>query len=85
MNYLHSEAYIGPDNCFLVTLSSQANVMLLDDCNYRNYKAGRRFNYRGGLAKRSPIRMCPPNLANWHIVVDLGGYRGRVRANIKVT
>lgn len=84
MNYLHSEACIGPDNCFLVSLSSQANVMLLDDCNYQNYRAGRRYNYRGGVAKRSPVRMQPPRLGNWHLVIDIGGYAGNVRANVEV-
>ena len=84
MNFLHSEAHIGPENCFVVSLDSQANVLLLDDCNFRNYKSGRRYSYRGGLAKRSPVRMTPPHLGNWHIVVDMGGYSGRVRANIDV-
>ena len=84
MKFLHSKARIGPDNCFVVALSSQANVMLLDDCNFRNYRAGRRFEYQGGLVKRSPVRLSPPRLDNWHVVVDLGGYAGSVRANIEV-
>ena len=84
MNFLHSKARIGPENCFEVSLSSQANVLLLDDCNFRSYKAGRRYRYQGGLAKRSPVRLSPPHMGNWHVVVDMGGYSGRVRASINV-
>ncbi len=84
MNFLHSEATVGPDNSFVVSLSAQANVKLLDDCNFQNYKAGRKHKYQGGLAKRSPVRLSPPHFGVWHIVVDMGGYSGRVRANIDV-
>lgn len=84
MNYLHSEAQIGPDNCFVVSISGQANVLLLDNCNYLNYKSGRSYNYRGGLAKRSPIRLSPPHLGIWHVIIDLGGYSGSVNASIEV-
>ena len=84
MNFLHTQAHIGPESCFLVRLSGQANVMLLDDCNFGKYRTGQRFNYRGGLAKRSPVRMTPPHHGNWHIVVDRGGYEGSIRAKVQV-
>ena len=45
-----------------VTLrGSAANVLLVDSTNKRNYEAGRRTSYIGGLVKWSPHRMVIPS------------------------
>ncbi len=38
-----------------ITLTSGANVRLMDSSNFSSYKNGRRHSYIGGLAKRSHI------------------------------
>jgi hypothetical protein len=82
MQFLHSDFNIGPDDVVQVSLDKQANVLMLDDINFANYRRGGRYSYFGGLAKRSPIRLSPPRQGRWHVVVDLGGYGGTVRASI---
>lgn len=82
MNFLHSESFLAAGDLAVVDLDSQANVMLMDDLNFSAYRSGRSFNYRGGLAKRSPVRLAAPHAGNWHVVVDLGGYSGSVRAGV---
>lgn len=68
-----------------VTLTSQANVLLMDSANYRTYASGQgRFRYTGGLAKVSPIRLPIPSAGNWYVAIDLGGYAGRVRSGVRV-
>ena len=68
-----------------VTLQgSAANVQLLDSSNFQNYKAGRRYKYSGGLARRSPIQLVVPRNGHWHVAVDLRGLRGQVRSSIRV-
>ena len=84
MNHLHSELDVGPGDDVVVTLDGQANVMLLDQANYDNYRNGRSFRYHGGLAKVSPTHLSPPHRGRWHVVVDLGGYAGTVRAAVQV-
>jgi hypothetical protein len=84
MNYLHQEFEAGPDDVIEVTLDGQANVMLLDGVNFDHYRKGESFRYHGGLAKVSPARLVPPSQGRWHVVVDLGGYAGTVRAGIRV-
>lgn len=59
---------------------SSANVILLDRANFLNYRAGRPFLYEGGFCRRSPARLKIPEDGHWYVVVDLGGYRGRIRA-----
>lgn len=59
-----------------------ANVLLLDAHNYSCYRAARPFRYAGGMFRTSPARVTIPRDGHWHLVVDLGGFRGRVRARI---
>ena len=61
-----------------------ANVRLMDDGNFRSYKARRRHRYYGGLAKSSRIALTTTKRANWHVTVDLAGLSGRVKSNIEV-
>ncbi len=84
MNYLHTEFWGGCEAVALVTLEGQANVLLLDDVNYSAYRAGRSYQYRGGWATRSPVKLSPPHNGHWHVVIDLGGYAGNVRAGVRV-
>ena len=84
MNFLHQEIDVGPDDVVEVTLDGQANVMLLDPENYDRYRKGESFRYHGGLAKTSPVRLVPPHRGRWYVVVDLGGFAGRVRAGVRV-
>ena len=67
-----------------VTLQgSAANVRLMDSTNYSNYRNGRRHNYYGGLAKKSPIVLTIPRSGHWYVTIDLAGLRGTVRSSIR--
>lgn len=67
-----------------VTLTSGANVRLLDSSNFNAYRNGRQHRYIGGLARRSPTRLTIPNSGHWHVVVDMQGLRGSTRAGFRV-
>ena len=67
-----------------VTLTSVANVRLMDNSNFNHYKHDRRHHYRGGRAKQSPVRLQIPNSGHWHVAVDMQGLRGSTRASVRV-
>lgn len=67
-----------------VQLSSAANVRLMDQSNYFNYKNGRRHKYCGGYVTRSPYRITVPSNGHWYLTIDLGGYSGTVRHNARI-
>lgn len=67
-----------------VTLTSGANVRLMDNSNFNNYKNGRQHRYIGGLAKQSPVRLQIPNSGHWHVAIDMQGLRGSTRASVRV-
>jgi hypothetical protein len=85
MKYLHSDlGFRERGDVLVVTLSSGANVRLLDSSNFSSYKRGQRHRFHGGLAKRSPVRLTIPSNGHWHAVVDMQGLRGSTRASFKV-
>jgi hypothetical protein len=84
VNFLHYDFNLRAGDVVEVTLDKQANVRLLDDINFSKYKRGERHRYYGGLAKKSPVSLSPPRAGHWHVVIDLGGYAGRVRASARV-
>ncbi|WP_457540187.1 DUF1883 domain-containing protein [Williamsia sp. R60] len=49
---------------------------------YRSYKAGHRYSYIGGLATKSPARPTISRSGRSGVVVDLGGYGGKMRASV---
>ena len=67
-----------------VALDHAANVQLLDEDNFQNYQQGKPFRYRGGYAQKSPVQLDAPGPGKWHLVIDLGGGPGSVRAGVKV-
>lgn len=68
-----------------ITLSGNAaNVQLLDTINFNNYKNGRRYQYIGGLTKKSPIRLKIPRSGHWYVSVDMRGLKGSVRSSARV-
>lgn len=84
MNHLHQEFDAGPDGTIVVTLDHPANVQLMDSANYKNYQMGQPFRYHGGYATKSPVRLVPPSRGTWHLVIDLGGGPGAVRASSRL-
>ena len=75
---------LGPDDIVEVTLDHAANVQLLDESNYQEYRARRSFRYYGGYVRTSPFRIPVPHVGHWHLVIDLGGGPGIVRAAVRV-
>ncbi|WP_375472878.1 DUF1883 domain-containing protein [uncultured Nostoc sp.] len=68
-----------------VTLSGNAvNVLLMDSSNFQSYRNGREYNYFGGLATKSPVRLQIPRSGNWHIAVDMRGLRGSVSSSARL-
>ena len=68
----------------VVTLDAQANVRLLDSSNYNAYQKGRQHKFYGGRATKSPVKLIIPYSAHWYLVIDLGGYSGRVKHSARI-
>lgn len=85
MQFLHNDlGVLGGDEVVEVSLSNAANVRLMDSGNFSSYRRGNRHQYFGGYATRSPFRLSVPHAGHWHVAIDLGGYKGSVRADVRV-
>lgn len=68
----------------LRTRGSAANVILLDPLNFYRYRNGQLFSYLGGYCRRTPVRLKIPKGEHWYLVIDHGGYGGRVQPELQV-
>lgn len=84
MDYLHRELDLNADDVVEVTLDHAANVQLLDPANFLAYEQRRAYRYFGGYVTHSPYRIVAPSAGKWHLVIDLGGGPGTVRASVAV-
>lgn len=65
----------------VTTLEGNAvDVRLLDDVNFRNYKLLRRYRHYGRFVRQSPARFIIPYGARWHLAIDVGERRVRIKA-----
>jgi hypothetical protein len=84
MNHLNYEFDATQGDIAEVTLDRAANVLLMDPANYDAYIHGRPYRYDGEYATKSPVRLAVPRAGHWHVVVDLGGGPGQVRAFVSL-
>ncbi len=85
MEYLHREFDLAQDDVVEILLSGNAaNVLLLDGDNFENYRQGKPYKCFGGYARTTPFRIDAPHAGRWHLVVDLGGGAGQVKASSRV-
>ena len=84
MNFLDFPIAASTGDVAIVTLDHAANVRLLDDYNFSLFKSARQHRYFGGYYTVTPVTLTLPSSGRWHVVVDLGGYAGEVRASVSV-
>ena len=85
MQFIHSNlGHVERDAVVEVTLTSAANVRLMNSSNFNAYRNGRRHQFIGGLAKHSPIKLRVPSSGTWHVAVDMQGLRGSTKASFRV-
>lgn len=85
MQFIHSDlGYRKAGEIVEVTLTSGANVRLMDSSNFSSYKNGRPHRCIGGLAQRSPVRLQIPSSGHWYVAVDMQGLRGSTRASFRM-
>lgn len=65
--------HLDPGATVVVTLSTGANVRLMTEAEFQNFRARRPHRYQGGLARRSPVRLPIPHSGNWIVTIDLAG------------
>jgi hypothetical protein len=84
MNFLHYQVDTGPEHVIQVKLTGSAEVRLLDTMNFAKYKLGKSYAATAGPETTEIVKFVPPYKGKWHIVVDVGGRGGGVRALVDI-
>jgi hypothetical protein len=82
--YLYKDYHLDAGDIVHVAIDTQANVIVLDESNYQNYRSGRSFKHLGGFYKTSPINIVVPSTGHWYVVIDLGGGSATIRYSINI-
>jgi len=60
----------------VVTLSTAANVRLMDSSNFNSFKNGRSHRIAGGgQVRKTPFRIAVPRTGGWYLTIDLIGFK----------
>ena len=84
MKFLHYEVKVGPAEMIAVHVDREANVLLLDPLNFARYKQGKSHEPSGSARAAGRSLFSPPFHGTWHVVVDMEGNVGTVRAYVDV-
>ncbi|MCX7044856.1 MAG: DUF1883 domain-containing protein [Candidatus Sumerlaeota bacterium] len=84
VDHLHKRLFLREGDVVEVKCDTQANVILMEDSEYSNYKLGHSHRYYGGFFKQFPARLTPPHSGYWNVVLDLGGGQATVRYDMRV-
>lgn len=84
MSFIYSRMTAGPERAIIVFLQHQANVFLMEEAEFENYRFGSLFRCRGGWCRRAPVRLAIPSQAKWCVVVDLAGQDLDISAYVEV-
>ena len=84
MQFLHYELSAGKDKIIQVTIDHQADIKVMDPFNFSKYKLGKTPDFQGGTYPASTIEFRVHRKDIWHVVIDLGGKRGEVKASVKL-
>jgi hypothetical protein len=68
-----------------VTLTSAANVFMVDSSGLSSFKAGRRFTHHGGggLMTSTPHDFVIPRSGRWYVVAHARGLKNRARVSVE--
>jgi len=67
-----------------VRLDKQAYVRLFDPMNFESFRRGAKSTSEGGWSERLDVEFTLPYKGTFHVVVDLGGTKGTVKATCDI-
>lgn len=85
MKFLHKPFNAKKKDKIVVDFDKPTKVLMLHADEFKRYKAGRTYRYRGGAADKSPVEFTVPFDGKWHAVIEKGTFRHplEVKGNAK--
>lgn len=74
MKFLHRPFTAKANDRIKVTFSKPTKILLIHSGQFKNYKGGRTYEYRGGFKEESPAEFIVPFPGTWHAIIEKGTY-----------
>lgn len=84
MTFLHWKIPGNAGDMVRIQMDTPAYVRMLDPLNFEHYKRGSKFDGDGGWSDRLDVEFTLPYKGTFHVVVDLGGNAGSLKATCDV-
>lgn len=87
MKFLHKPFTAKQKDLITIEFDKPTKVLLLHASDFKRYKAGRTYQYRGGYSENSPVEFTVPYDGTWHAVIEKGTYNNplKVTGNANIT
>jgi hypothetical protein len=74
MRFLHKPFSARAKDEIIVTFDAPTVVKLIHSSQFKNYKKGITYEYRGGQSDKSPVVFVVPFDGVWHAIIEKGTY-----------
>ena len=85
MTFLHWKIPGTTGDLIRIQMDTPAFVRMLDALNFEYYRRGSKYSGEGGWSDKLDVEFALPYKGTFHIVVDLGGQVGVVKATCDVS
>jgi len=75
MKFLHQPFTAKKNDRIIVSFSEPTKVLLIHSSQFKNYKGGRTYQYRGGESDKSPVEFIVPAPGVWHAIIEKGTFK----------
>jgi hypothetical protein len=75
MKFLHQPFSARAKQRIEVSFNKPTRVLLIHESQFKAYKGGKTYKYRGGYYDESPVVFEVPSDGVWHAVIEKGTYR----------
>lgn len=81
-DFLHQREHLHSEDNIILECNTECNFMILTDTNFKNYKAKKKYEYYGGVFKKSPSHIVVPNTGFWNIVIHPAETKAELRYSL---
>lgn len=75
MKFLHQPFMAKAKDRIVVDFDKPTVVLLIHSEQFKNYKGGKTYRYRGGHSEKSSVEFAVPYDGVWHAIIEKGTYK----------
>ncbi len=74
MKFLHKPFIAKTKDRVVVEFNMPTKVLLIQASEFKRYKGGHTYRYRGGFVEKSPVEFTIPHDGTWHAIIEKGTF-----------